>query len=234
MTLSIDTGCIDARGRLAWDVLGLGGLGVGNVPALTQGAFDPAKELGTPAYQYSAGNRQVTGLTATQHLFVHAVHSVDLDTGDDIRDAANDLIYVEALIVDRRTSQAVKMGITLDSAGVFELGTAVGSVGLGMNSSRGLDGVNSNYGFTSAIGDRIMLAVDFPNELFWNGGNGVWTNGDPATTTGGAAIDASWTAAGAVMQLRCTGNDSGTLRAAWQLVASPAHQPDGFSFWPAS
>jgi len=234
MSLSIDTGCIDARGKLAWDVLGLGGLGVGSVPAVTQGAWDPAKELGTPAYLYGVGNTQVTGVTTGHSSTAHAVHSVDLDTGDDIRDAAHDKIYVEGIIVERRTSQAVKLGIVLDSTAVIEMGTAVGGVGLGMNASRGLDGVNSNYGFDSEIGDRIMLAVDFVAGLFWNGGNGTWTNGDPATGAGGAAINAAWTAAGAVMQLRCTGNDSGTLRAAWRLPAAPAHLPDGFVVWPES
>lgn len=236
MTLSIDTGVIDERGKLSWSVLGLGGLGVGNVPSVNdaQPTFDPASELGTPSYLYQRGNRQVRGISSAQPSTAHAVVSPTLVTDDAARLAANDRIYVEARVVADRNTQTIKLGICLTSIGVVEMGTVVGSIGLGMNGSRGLDSVNAAFSPNAGDGDLIMLAVDFPNDLVWYGGNGVWDNGDPATTTGGAAINAAWTAASAVMNLRVSSGETVSDFGIWELPALPAFQPAGFTLWPAS
>jgi hypothetical protein len=235
MTLSIDVGCIDARGRLAWGVLGLGGLGTSAVPGPAsvnaQPTFDPASELGAPSYLYQQGNRQVRGISTGHAATTHAVVSPTLNTGDDIRSAAHDRIYAEALVVQDRGAQAIKFGMALTSIGVVEIGTVVGSIGLGQGGSRGLDGVNVAF-FNAVDGSLIMLAVDFPNELVWYGGNGIWNNGDPATATGGAAINAAWTAAGAVMSLRATAAESAIDFGIWRLPALPAFKPAGFALWP--
>lgn len=236
MSLSIDTGVIDSRGQLAWDVLGLGGLGIENVPAVGQPLFDPSAEIGAGSYDYERSNRQLRANPATPNISstTHALVRPTLNTGDDIRSAAQDRTYVEAFIVENRTNQAIKFGVLLTSIGVVEMGTVDGSIGLGMNQSQGLDAVNSNYGNPLNDGVTIMMAIDFANSLVWTGSEGVFHNGDPDTVTGGDAISAAWTANGAVMEIRFSVNTPISNPGVWLFPATVKHKPSTYALWPAS